>query len=118
MRQIAETQAREVRRICVGYAAGKRPRWVGEQLNEEGVSSPGADWHRTKRRRDGKWLASAIHGDPNRGSGILNNDMYIVRYVWNQWRRRKVPRSRYIEYLLRHAVDHISTTHPLLIIFY
>jgi site-specific DNA recombinase len=78
-REIDEPQAREVRRIFAWYAAGKSPRWIAERLNEEGVLSPGSDWRRTARRRDGKWLASAIYGDPKRGSGILNNELYNSR---------------------------------------
>jgi hypothetical protein len=35
-------------------------------------------------RTDAKWLASAIHGDPKRDSGILNNPLYIGRLVWNR----------------------------------
>jgi DNA invertase Pin-like site-specific DNA recombinase len=100
-REIDEVQAREVQRIFSWYAAGKSPRWIAEQLDEEGISSPGSNWHRTKRRRDGKWLASAIHGDPKRGSGILNNGLYIGRYIWNRRRSRKKLRSGDREYLLR-----------------
>jgi site-specific DNA recombinase len=111
-REIDETQAREVRRIFTWYAAGKSPRWIAEQLNEEGISSPGADWHRTLRRRDGKWLASAIHGDPKRGSGILNNELYIGRYIWNRRRSRKKLRSGDREYLLRPREEWITTAHP------
>jgi site-specific DNA recombinase len=115
-REIDETQAREVRRIFVWYAAGKSPRWIAEQLNEEGVSSPGADWHRTKRRRDGKWLASAIHGDPKRGSGILNNELYVGRYIWNRRQSRKKLRSGDREFLLRPQEEWIATSHPELCI--
>ena len=45
-----------------------------------------------ERRRDRKWLASAIHGDVNRGTGILNNRRYVgvvvwARSDWKRWRR-------------------------------
>jgi site-specific DNA recombinase len=76
-REIHSAQAREVRRIFSWYAAGRSPRWIANRLNEEGIASPGSEWHRTKRRRDGKWLASAIHGDPKYGSGILNNEIMM-----------------------------------------
>jgi len=42
LREIDETQAREVQRIFARYAAGKSPRWIAERLNEEGISSPGS----------------------------------------------------------------------------
>jgi site-specific DNA recombinase len=115
-REIDDSQAREVRRIFEWYAAGKSPRWIAEQLNEEGAPSPGAEWHRTKRRHDGKWLASAIHGDPKRGSGILNNELYIGRYIWNRRRSRKKLRSGDREYLLRPPEEWIATSHPELCI--
>jgi site-specific DNA recombinase len=111
-REIDEAQAREVRRIFAWYAAGKSPRWIAERLNEESVSSPGSDWRRTKRRRHGKWLASAIHGDPKRGSGILNNELYIGRYIWNRRRSRKKLRSGDREFLLRPSEEWIATSHP------
>jgi site-specific DNA recombinase len=111
-REINEAQAREVRRIFVWYAAGKSPRWIAERLNEESVSSPGSDWGRTKRRRDGKWLASAIHGDPKRGSGILNNELYIGRYIWNRRQSRKKLRSGNREFLLRPPEEWVTTSHP------
>jgi len=78
-----------VRRIFQLYADGMSPRNIAARLNLEGVPSPGATWKRTKRRKDGKWLASAIHGDVKRGTGILNNPRYIGRIIWgrSEWRR-------------------------------
>ena len=70
------------------------------------------EWHRTSRRQHGKWLASAIHGDTKRGSGILNNQMYIGQYVWNRRRSRKKLKSGDREYLLRPAEDWIVVSHP------
>jgi len=114
-REIDESQAREVRRIFSWYAAGKSPRWIAERWNDEGISSPGSG-RRTKRRRDGKWLASAIHGDPKRGSGILNNELYIGRYIWDRRRSRKKFKSDDREFLLRPSAEWIATSHPELCI--
>jgi len=111
-REIDEVQACEVRRIFWWYAAGRSPRWIADRLNEEGVSSPGSQWRRTKRRRDGKWLASAIYGDPQRGSGILNNEMYIGRYIWNRRGSRKKLKSGNREYLPRPSSEWIVVSHP------
>jgi hypothetical protein len=49
------------------------------------VPSPGTAWRRTQRRGDGKWLVSAIHGVAARGTGLLNNEKYVVasRGVWD-----------------------------------
>jgi site-specific DNA recombinase len=65
-----------VRRIFTMYADGVSPRGIAARLNAEGITSPGAAWRRKTRRTDAKWLASAIHGDPKRDSGILNNPLY------------------------------------------
>jgi DNA invertase Pin-like site-specific DNA recombinase len=111
-REINDTQAREVRRIFSWYAAGRSPRWIADRLNEERIASPGSEWHRTSRRQHGKWLASAIHGDTKRGSGILNNQMYIGRYVWNRRRSRKRLKSGKREYLLRPKEEWIVISHP------
>ena len=54
-------------------------------LNADRIPSPGSSWNRTARRRSG-WLASAINGDPSRGLGILNNDLYRGVLVWNRSR--------------------------------
>jgi site-specific DNA recombinase len=98
-----------VREIFEKYAAGRSPRRIAEDLNARGVPSPGASWNRDERRRGG-WLCSAIHGDPKRGIGILNNDMYRGVIVWNRakWmrsaadsgKRKRVenPRSEWIEH--------------------
>ena len=50
-------------------------------LNREGVPGP----------RGGAWGSSTIHGNPARGTGILNNELYIGRLVWNRLRYIKDP---------------------------
>ena len=50
---------------------------------------PGSTWNRSSRRRGG-WHPSAIGGDPTRGIGVLNNEAYIGRTIWN--------RSKWIKY--------------------
>lgn len=67
-----------VREIHRRYAAGEAPRTITADLNRRGVPGP----------RDGLWQASAIAGQPKHGNGILNNELYIGRVIWN--RRRKV----------------------------
>lgn len=86
--EIDQQQARVVVRIFELYASGASPRNIAAQLNAAGVASPGSAWRRTWRRKDGKWLASAIHGDVKRGSGILNNRRYIGVMSWGrtEWR--------------------------------
>jgi DNA invertase Pin-like site-specific DNA recombinase len=83
--EIHDEHTATVRRIFEMYADGMSPRSIAAKLNEEGVPSPGSSWKREKRRKS-KWLASAIWGDPKRGTGILNNVLYIGRHVWNRTR--------------------------------
>jgi hypothetical protein len=37
------------------------------------------------------WNPSTIHGNPAGGTGILNNELYIGRLVWNRLRYVKDP---------------------------
>jgi site-specific DNA recombinase len=107
-RVIDPGQASIVKRIFEMYALGSSAKTIAATLNREKIPSPGSTWARSARRRTG-WLCSAIAGDPVRGTGILNNDSYRGRVVWNRSRwirsaadsanRRAVanPRSEWIE---------------------
>jgi site-specific DNA recombinase len=82
-RTINEIEAVIVRRICQDYADGKSPKAIAHQLNKEGVPGP-----------TGKgWGPSTINGNRNRGTGILNNELYIGRLVWNRLRYVKDPET-------------------------
>ena len=74
---------RDRQRIFSDYARGVSPRAIAKQLNREGVPSP-----------SGKgWGPSTIHGNWQRGTGILNNELYIGRQVWNRLRFIKDPQT-------------------------
>ena len=80
-RTINEQQATVIRRIFTDYANGTSPRAIAHALNQEGIPGP-----------SGKgWGPSTIHGNPKRGTGILNNELYIGRLVWNRLRYVKDP---------------------------
>lgn len=49
-------------------------------------TAAGANWKRTKRRNDGRWLVSTLHA-------ILHNERYIGRQVWNRSEWVKDPDS-------------------------
>ncbi|MBX2834843.1 MAG: recombinase family protein [Micavibrio sp.] len=73
-REIDEEKATIVRRIFSEYAAGKSPKAITAQLNEERIPNP-----------SGKtWSHSTINGNRKRGTGILNNELYIGRLIWNR----------------------------------
>lgn len=85
VRAIDPERASHVRWIFEQYAAGWSTRRIAIALNERGVPSPGADWKRTTRRRDGKWLDSTINGN------ILDNPLYAGEVLWN---RVSMPHSK------------------------
>ena len=82
-REIDPAEAAIVRRIFTDYAAGKSPRQIAHELNAEGVPGP---------RREG-WGPSTLFGNVKRGNGILNNELYIGRLVWNRQRFLKDPET-------------------------
>ncbi|WP_114391271.1 recombinase family protein [Notoacmeibacter marinus] len=80
-RSINEVQAEVVRRIFRDYAAGLSAKKIAFALNKKGIPAPSG----------GDWGFSTINGNPKRGNGILNNEMYIGRIVWNRQRFVKDP---------------------------
>jgi DNA invertase Pin-like site-specific DNA recombinase len=76
-REIEPAEGEVVRNIYELYASGHSPRSIADKLNRGGVRSP----------RGGMWAASAIHGAERSGVGILNNPLYVGRFIWNrsQW---------------------------------
>jgi len=82
-RSINAKEAEVVRRIFRDYVAGKSPKRIATELNKEGVRAPGG----------GEWGFSTLNGNAKRGNGILNNEMYIGRMIWNRQRFIKDPDS-------------------------
>ena len=82
-RKINAAEAATVKRIFNDYASGKAPQAIAKQLNKEKVAGPsGAEWG-----------PSTIHGNPDRGTGILNNELYVGKLVWNRLRYIKDPET-------------------------
>lgn len=71
-REICDEEAAIVSRIFRSYAEGMSPNRIADLLNQEGIPGP----------RGRAWDKSTIHGNPKRGTGILNNEIYIGRMVW------------------------------------
>jgi DNA invertase Pin-like site-specific DNA recombinase/Skp family chaperone for outer membrane proteins len=78
-------QAHIVIEIFSRYRDGESALSIAADLNARRIPSPGANWNRDLRRRGG-WVMSCIAGDPKRGIGILNNELYRGRIVWNRSR--------------------------------
>jgi len=82
-RRINEQQAAIVRRIFREFVNGASPRAIARRLNEDGI--PG---HRGKR-----WSDNTLRGHAARGTGLLNNELYVGRLVWNRQRRALNPET-------------------------
>ncbi len=82
--EIVENEAVIVRRIMMDYASGLSPKKIAATLNMENTPSPGG----------GKWKANTLHGNRQRGTGILNNELYVGRRVWNRQRFVHKPGER------------------------
>ncbi len=82
-RQINEAEAQIVRHIFEMFVAGKSPRHIAIELNAEGHPAPGGK----------DWGPSTINGNAERGTGILNNELYIGRLIWNRLKYVKDPRT-------------------------
>ena len=80
-REIIAAEAEVIRRIFRDYSAGVSPKGIAKRLNAERCPGPGGT----------PWNPSTIHGNPRRGIGILNNELYVGRLVWNRLRYIKDP---------------------------
>ena len=82
-RRINEVEAAIVQRIFGEFIQGRSPKTIAHALNHEGVAGPSGN----------DWGPSTIHGNWRRGTGILNNELYIGRLVWNRQRFIKDPNT-------------------------
>ena len=80
-----------VREIYARYAAGESCQRITADFNQRRLPGP----------RGSTWSTSAIYGSPAKGSGILNNELYIGRYVWNRSRWIRDPDTKRRERILR-----------------
>lgn len=107
-REIDAVQALVVERIFREFADGKSPLAIARDLNAEGVAGPAGK----------SWRDTSIRGDVRRGTGIINNELYVGVRVWNhkhyvtdpgsgksvtrfnpesEWIRNEVPELRIID---------------------
>ena len=82
-RTINEAEAQIIRSIFTNYNAGKSPKKIAADLNIQRVAAPGGK----------EWGFSTINGNARRGTGILNNELYIGRMIWNRQTFIKDPDS-------------------------
>jgi site-specific DNA recombinase len=80
-RRIVPEAAEIVRRIFHEFVSGISPRRIAFGLNKDSVPGP-----------DGSaWGDTTIRGHVSRGTGVLNNELYAGRMVWNRQRYIKDP---------------------------
>jgi DNA invertase Pin-like site-specific DNA recombinase len=80
-RRINPSEASIVRRIFEMFASGLSPIAIARTLNAEHVAGP----------QGTAWRDTTIRGHALRGTGILRNELYIGRLVWNRMRFIKDP---------------------------
>ena len=82
-RQINEAEAIVIRRIFSDFVSGLSPRAIAKRLNMEKIPGP-----------NGKpWGDTTIRGHHTRRTGILRNELYIGRLIWNRQRYLKDPKT-------------------------
>ena len=62
---------------------GRSPRAIAQSLNKDGIPGPAGR----------SWGPSTIYGNWQRGTGILNNELYVGRLVWNRQQFIKDPNT-------------------------
>ena len=82
-RVINPAEAAVVERIFTMFAHGVSPRAIARRLNEEHVPGP----------ENRPWQDTTIRGQKERGTGILNNELYVGQLVWNRCSYVKDPRT-------------------------
>ena len=100
-RIVNENEAKWVRWIFERYAQGDTPRAIVDQLNRLGIPSP----------RGGTWVATALYPDA-KGTGMLGNEIYAGRLIWNRRRWSRHPETRRRMPTLRPRSEWLITEAP------
>jgi site-specific DNA recombinase len=82
-REIHPGEADIIRRVFELYAMGESPKAIAKRLNADGIPGP----------RSRAWAPSTINGHASRGTGLLNNELYVGRLVWKRLAFRKDPNT-------------------------
>ena len=86
---IVPEEASLVHRIFQLYADGNSLKKICKILNDEGIPSPRA--RETGKYSAGIWNPTTLSGDPAMGEGILNNETYIGRRIFNRRKWVEIP---------------------------
>ena len=103
-RRINQAEAAVVRRIFEEFVQGRSPRAIAKTLNQEGVPGP----------KGRPWRDTTIRGHHTRRTGILRNDLYVGRLVWNKqhyvkdpWTGKRLARPNPEDQWIVEAVPHL-----------
>lgn len=80
-RSIKAGEASVIRRMFEEFADGRSPKAIAHRLNDEQIPGP----------RGELWRDTAIRGHRIRGTGLLNNELYVGHRIWNRLRYVKDP---------------------------
>jgi site-specific DNA recombinase len=83
LREINPEEAEIILRIFIEYAAGRSAQAIAAGLNADGIPGPKGKY----------WQHTTILGHRKRGTGILNNELYVGAYVWNRQKFKTKPVS-------------------------
>ena len=81
--EIIPAEAQVIQRIFKMFSTGVGPREIARTLNQEHIPGP----------RGSRWIDTTIRGSRKRGTGIINNELYVGRRVWNKLRYLKDPET-------------------------
>ena len=82
-RDIDKDEAHIVLRIFDEFSKGSSPNAIAKRLNAEQVPGPNGN----------PWQDTTIRGHAARGTGILRNELYIGRLIWNRQRFIRDPQT-------------------------
>ncbi|WP_312406277.1 recombinase family protein [Rhizobium sp.] len=102
LREIEPAEAEIVRWIFEQYANGVSPAAIAQSLNARGVPAPQHKY----------WRDDSIRGDGKRQTGILRNELYVGRIIWNKQNYRKNPETERRTARLNDKSDWVVTKVP------
>jgi DNA invertase Pin-like site-specific DNA recombinase len=79
--RINPDEAAVAQEILRRFASGEGPRAIARDLNARGVPGPGGR----------PWGDTTIRGHAKKGTGLINNELYVGRRIWNRSKWIKNP---------------------------
>ena len=106
LREIVPEQAEVIRRIFGLYVEGHTAKDIAKQLNRDNIPSPSGQ----------KWSYSSIRGVEGRGTGILANNLYRGKLIYNKTKKVRNPETGAARNVVRPRSEWIEKDLPELAI--